>query len=122
MAVEAKVVPEHLHTALRVKDLEGAVRFYTEVVGLRESRRNPNGVWVQGIQLIGVPDLDEKNKGVLDHIGIAVANIEEIMANVQKAGAPIERPVTDMSTPEQRLRIAFFRDPEGNRIELTDRT
>jgi catechol 2,3-dioxygenase-like lactoylglutathione lyase family enzyme len=79
MSVRARMVPEHVHTALRVRDLEGARRFYGEVVGLAETRvggdpARPNSVWLEGIQLVRAEGQDTAEKGVLDHIGLSVAN------------------------------------------------
>ncbi len=127
MATTAEVVFEHCHTALKVRDLEAQIKFFTEVVGLKVDRvggdaARPTGVWMQALQLVRDENLDTANKGVLDHIGIAVGNIEEIMASLVANNVTIEMPISDRSRPGVPLRIAFFRDPENNRIELTDRT
>ena len=128
MAVKAQIVPDYLHTALRVRDLEGALRFYTEVVGLAEQRRGgadpsrPNSVWLDGVQLVRAESQDTAEKGVLDHIGFSVANIDAIVASVTAAGVELEAPIRETTLPNgQQMRLVFFRDPEGNRIELTQR-
>jgi catechol 2,3-dioxygenase-like lactoylglutathione lyase family enzyme len=127
VSVRAKIVSEHLHTALRVRDLEGARRFYGEVVGLAETRvggdpARPSSVWLEGIQLVRAEEQDTREKGVLDHIGLSVANLDEIVASLTGGGVALEAPVRETTLPNgQRLRLVFFRDPEGNRIELTER-
>ena len=128
MGVTAAIVPEHLHTALRVRDLEAALRFYTEVIGLKELRRGgpdasrPGSVWLQGVQLVRAAEQDTAEKGVLDHIGFSVANIDAIVESVVAAGTPLEAPIRETTLPDgQKMRLVFFRDPEGNRIELTER-
>ena len=122
MSVEAKIHADYLHTALRVKDLEGAVRFYTQVVGLREQRRGANGVWLDGVQLVQAPG-ETSEKGVLDHIGFALRNLDDVVASLQANNVELEAPVRETTLPNgQKMRLVFFRDPEGNRIELTERT
>ena len=127
MSVRARLVPEHVHTALRVRDLEGARRFYGEVVGLAETRvggdpARPSSVWLEGIQLVRAEGQDTAEKGVLDHIGLSVANLDEIVASLETSGVALEAPVRETALPSgQRMRLVFFRDPEGNRVELTER-
>ena len=128
MGVKAAIVPEHLHTALRVRDLEGALRFYGEVIGLQVQRvggpdpSRPGSVWLQGIQLVRAEEQDTANKGVLDHIGFSVANIDAIVESVVASGTALEAPIRETTLPDgQKMRLVFFRDPEGNRIELTQR-
>lgn len=127
MGVRAQVVPDHLHTALRVRDLEAALRFYTEVIGLAVTRtggppERPSSVWLEGIQLVRAADQDTAEKGVLDHIGFSVGNIEAIVESVTAAGTQLEAPIRETTLPSgQTMRLVFFRDPEGNRIELTQR-
>jgi catechol 2,3-dioxygenase-like lactoylglutathione lyase family enzyme len=123
LSVEAKIHAEYLHTALRVRDLEGAVRFYTTVVGLNEQRRGANGVWLDGVQLVQAPaEQDPANKGVLDHIGFALHNLDEVVESLTTNGVELEARVRETTLPNgQPMRLVFFKDPEGNRIELTER-
>lgn len=128
MGVKAQIVPEYLHTALRVRDLEGALQFYSEALGLAVQRsggpdpNRPNAVWLDGIQLVRAAEQDTTEKGVLDHIGFSVANIDELAESVVAAGAQLEAPIRETTLPNgQKMRLVFFRDPEGNRIELTQR-
>jgi catechol 2,3-dioxygenase-like lactoylglutathione lyase family enzyme len=127
MAFAAEIQPEYLHTALRVRDLERALTFWTDVVGLKVDRvggdpRRPNSVWLQGIQLVRAEAQDTAEKGVLDHIGLSVLNLEAIVERLGASGVPLEAPVRETTLPSgQKMRLVFFRDPEGNRIELTQR-
>ena len=127
MAFEARVGTDH-HTAMRVRDLEKVLTFYQEVVGLKELRRQgdparPTGVFLPAIQLIRADGQDVAEKGVLDHIGLIVQNLDEIVANLKKHGVELERPVNEVRRPDGSIgaRTAFFRDVEGNRIELVER-
>lgn len=127
MAFEARVGTDH-HTAMRVRDLERVLTFYTDVVGLRELRRNgdpnrPTAVFLPAIQLVRAEEQDVKEKGVLDHIGLIVSNLDEIVANLARNGVQLERPINDMRRPDGTgARTAFFRDVEDNRVELVERS
>ena len=127
MAFEARVGTDH-HTAMRVRDLEKVLAFYQEVVGLKELRRQgdparPTGVFLPAIQLIRAESQDVAEKGVLDHVGLIVQNLDEIVANLARHGVELERPVNEVRRPDGSIgaRTAFFRDVEGNRIELVER-
>jgi len=127
MAFEARVGTDH-HTAMRVRDLEKVLAFYQEVVGLKELRRNgdparPSAVFLPAIQLVRAESQDVAEKGVLDHVGLIVQNLDEIVANLQKSGVALEGPVNQVKRPDGSVgaRTAFFRDVEGNRIELVER-
>jgi lactoylglutathione lyase len=123
----AQVVPENNHVALRVKDLEASVRFYHQVMGLPILRRfgpadNPRAVFVSGIQLVRqTQDPGPAPSGVFDHVGIAVANIAEVCARLDAAGYSADTPLNKRTFPElndRELLSAYYRDPDGNRVEL----
>lgn len=125
MAVQAKVNPADNHTALRVKDLEGIANFYETVVGLPKLRvmgdpARPRTIFFPGLQLVRAEEDDPSIKGVYDHTGLSIDNIDEVCANLTAAGVEFETPLTIRDFPEtgRKLKLAFFRDPEGNRVEL----
>ncbi len=125
MGVKAQVSPADNHVALRVKDLERAVDFYENVVGLERVRfmgdpDRPRTVFFPGLQLVRAEEDDTSVKGVYDHVGLSIENIEEVCANLEAQGVEFETPLTERHFPEigKGLKLAFFRDPEGNRIEL----
>lgn len=127
MAFEAKVGTDH-HTAVRVRDLEKVLKFYEEVVGLKELRRNgdpakPTAVFLPAIQLVRAENDDTSVKGTLDHVGVIVQNIEEIVAHLEQNGVKLEGPINQVKRPDGSVgaRTAFFRDIEGNRVELVQR-
>lgn len=127
MAFEAKVGTDH-HTAMRVRDLENVLAFYQGVVGLKELRRNgdparPASVFLPAIQLVRAEGQDVSQKGTLDHVGLIVQNLDEIVANLEQNGVALEGPVNQVKRPDGSVgaRTAFFRDVEGNRIELVER-
>ena len=124
MPFEARLVTGNNHAAVRVRDLERLERFYTEVVGLKivSQRRNapgvPDATFFTGLQLLRFPEQDVSQKGVLDHVGINVGNLDEIVAHLRRHGVGL---VGEIGAPGPNVRTAFFRDPEGNTIELIER-
>ena len=125
MPVQARVSPANNHVALRVKDLERAADFYQNVLGLEKVRfmgdpARPRTIFFPGIQLVRAENDDTSVKGVYDHVGLSIDNIDEVCASLAAQGVEFETPLTERHFPEidRRLKLAFLRDPEGNRIEL----
>ena len=124
MPFEAQLAQGNNHAAVRVRDLEALERFYTEIVGLKilSQRRNapgvPDATFFTGLQLLRFPDADVSNKGVLDHVGINVANMDAIIAHLGQNGVNL---VGEINRPNPTTRTCFFQDPEGNTIELIER-
>ena len=125
MAVKAKIAPENNHVAIRVKDLERVANFYENVVGLPRLRimgdpARPRTIFLPGVQLVRAEEDDTTVKGVFDHVGLSVDNIDEVCASLSAHGVEFETPLTLREFPEtgKSLKLAFVRDPEGNRIEL----
>jgi lactoylglutathione lyase len=124
----------YLHTMIRVKDLDESVKFYTELLGMKELRRNdvPDGKYTLAFVGYG----DEKAHTVLEltynygvdsydqgtafgHLALGVPDIYGTCERLRKAGAKIARepgPVKFGTTV-----IAFIEDPNGYKIELIER-
>ena len=123
-----------LHTMLRVGDLDRAVKFYTEVLGMRLLRRNDRPDQKYTLAFVGYDD--EKNGAVLEltynygvdryemgtaygHVAIAVPDAYRACEEVKKRGGSVTReagPVKGGTTV-----IAFVQDPDGYKIELIER-
>ncbi len=116
------------HVAIRVKDFATALRFYNELLGLPIERRrgpaeNPDIIWMPGVQIIRrAQEIPEGQFGVLDHIGIAVKNLDAICARLNAAGCAIERPRNQLHFPELNRDVItiFYRDFDGNIVELLE--
>lgn len=126
-----------LHTMLRVGDLDRSVKFYTELLGMRELRRRdvPEGKYTlvflgygQGnaegqaeIELTynyGVEKYDLGN--AFGHLAIGVPDVKAACEKVRAGGGKVTRepgPVKFGTTV-----IAFVEDPDGYKIELIERT
>lgn len=124
-AFVAHVTDEDNHVALKVKDLDASLRFYHDVMGLPILRTfggpdNPR-VFVPGIQLILQNGESGPNPyGIFDHLGIGITNIKEVCARLDQAGYTCETPLQKRTPPgsDQSLMLAFYLDPDGNRVEL----
>ncbi|ODP98097.1 MULTISPECIES: lactoylglutathione lyase [Salinivibrio] len=120
-----------LHTMIRVGDLDRAIKFYTEVMGMRLLRTNENEQYKYSLAFVGYSDESEGavieltyNWGESDydhgnafgHIAIGVDDIYATCEQIRQAGGNITRepgPVKGGSTE-----IAFVTDPDGYKLEL----
>ena len=123
-----------LHTMLRVGDLQRAIDFYTQAMGmqlLRVTRRPEHNYDLAFVGYGSNPDHAEieltYNYGVTayelgtayGHIAIGVTDVVATCEAIRKAGGTITRepgPVKGGSTF-----IAFVQDPDGYKIELIQR-
>jgi lactoylglutathione lyase len=124
-----------LHTMLRVGDLDRSVKFYTELLGMKELRRRdiPDGKYT--LCFVGYA-AEETGAGVIEltynygvekyeigtafgHIAVGMPDVYGTCAKLKAAGAKITReagPVKFGTTI-----IAFVEDPDGYKIELVQR-
>ena len=123
---------KYLHTMVRVTDLDASMRFYTELLGLIEVRRNDYEKGRFTLVYLAAPDDIERVKTdyapLLEltynwdseeydggrnfgHLAYQVENIYEVCEKFQKAGVTINRPPRDGH-------MAFVRSPDNISIEL----
>ena len=125
-----------LHTMIRTRNLDRAIEFYTNVLGMKLLRRKdyPEGQFT--LAFVGYGDesastvlelthnWDQKEKYVLGgaygHIAIGVPDIYAACERLAKAGVKIPRPPGPMK--HGGAVIAFIEDPDGYRIELIERS
>jgi len=122
-----------LHTMLRVGDLDRSIRFYTEVIGMKEISRKdyPDGKFTLAflgfaknpeqaeIELTHNWGVDRYELGTAyGHIAIGVDDIYKVCDRIRAAGGKITRepgPMKHGSTV-----IAFVEDPDGYKVELIE--
>jgi catechol 2,3-dioxygenase-like lactoylglutathione lyase family enzyme len=122
----ARVEAENNHVCIKVKDFDAALRFYHELIGLPILRRmgpaeDPTFYWLPCLQLAKrTEDPGTHPYGIFDHIGLAVENITEVCARLDAAGYTAETPLGTRSLPgiDRQVMNAFYRDPDGNRVEF----
>lgn len=121
------------HLALNCRDRRAQEAFYTEHFGFRRARVFNSGQPDEFVMLrLGGMCLElftakraragdrggEQAIGFL-HLAFDVDGIDEAVAKLQAAGVKTD-PIIDCDKAVPGLRICFFDDPEGNRIELME--
>lgn len=116
------------HVSVVVADLATALRFYVDVLGLPVDHSRPDlgfsGAWLQvgdeQIHLLELPGCDPvadrpDHPGRDRHTALVVTGLAELEQRLEQAGIVFTR--------SRSGRCAVFcRDPDGNGIELIERT
>jgi glyoxylase I family protein len=105
------------HVSVNVTDLNTALAFYTERIGLSVRTDRPadlgDGAWLdaggQQLHLI-VGDVPSAHG---QHFALLVDDLDAAVAELRGAGAAVSDPA-----PVGAARQAFLTDPDGNTIEL----
>jgi len=123
-----------LHTMLRVGDLQRAIDFYTQVLGMQLLRRSENPEYKYSLAFVGYggnPDqaeieltynwgTDKYELGTAyGHIALGVPDVAAACEKIRANGGNVTReagPVKGGTTV-----IAFVTDPDGYKIELIQR-
>ena len=123
-----------LHTMLRVGDLQRAIDFYTQVLGMQLLRTTERPEQKYSLAFVGYGTNPEHaeieltyNHGVdsyemgsaFGHIAIGVPDVYAACERIRKSGGNVTRepgPVKGGTTV-----IAFVTDPDGYKIELIQR-
>lgn len=136
------------HVNFRVRNLEKMYRFYHDVLGLKDvftglsDRRrnretkgkfkdfsqNPTDALLssderhQGVELSQIDETELQSPGFF-HFGFYVKNIDAWVEKLKARGVKFAR-ITTLPYPNAKLqvKVAFFRDPEGNLVELIEWT
>ena len=119
------------HIVLTTRDLEGCVRFYTEVLGMKLERfRTPTEERMAlkfGAQKINLhewgreftPRAHVAVPGSLDLCFIASMPLEAVMEKLKQHGIPIlEGPVAKTGA-QGPIRSVYVRDPDLNLVEIS---
>jgi len=120
------------HTAIKTADLVGSLRFYTNILGLKEVQR-PDfgfpGAWLAcptpgGAAVIhlyaGGPALSPtgmvpSGSAAIDHVSLACSGFHAFRSRIRAAGMPWREQVVPGTTMWQ----LFVYDPSGVQFELT---
>ncbi len=121
-----------LHTSITTLDMERALTFYTEVMGLTFVRRHAipendaeiafvrddeSGAEIELTWWRGKTVLAEGDQ--LDHIAFAVPDMDDAMARFRAAGATVAKAPYTLGGGTSR--IAFITDPDGIWLEIIER-
>ncbi len=113
------------HVAVRTADIEKAVEFYTNALGFREEMRLSfeDGSYLAqvkaGDSMVelfggGRPGGEDRGEVGYTHIALEVDSVDREYERLRKLGYEFHVEPQDV----QGIRCAFFRDPDGNPIEL----
>ncbi len=124
---------KYLHTMIRVGNLDKAVLFYTQVLGLTHHRTTdyPDGKF--SLAFLGYGGDTEPfleltyNYGVgkyehgegYGHMAFAVEDIKAACEKISELGGKVIRPPGPMK--HGKTVIAFVEDPDGYKVELIER-
>ena len=124
-----------LHTMLRVRDLDAALQFFCDKLGLKVLRRRDveAGRFTLVFLSTGTPgdsaeielthNWDQTEPYEIGtawgHIALAVNDIHALCAELAEQGVNITRPPGPMK--HSATVIAFIQDPDGYKIELIQR-
>lgn len=114
-----------LHTMLRVLDLDRSLRFWTEGLGLVETRRHESSAGRFTLVFLatapGEPEIeltwnwDETEAYTVGrnfgHVAFAVDDVYRACERLEAWGSPVLR-------PPREGRMAFVRSPDGHSVEL----
>jgi catechol 2,3-dioxygenase-like lactoylglutathione lyase family enzyme len=108
---------KYSNVTVMVSDMDQAIRFYTEVVGLPAGKRYDNH-WAE-IQapgmLIGLhPNTGNVVSGNNLSIGLAVDHFDEAVRNLEQKG------VTCQIKNDGWSKLAYFADPDGNVLYFSE--
>ena len=119
---------DHIH--LRSRDAIAAAQFYVDAFGAREVRRDGSPVVTRVTVDLGglLLFIEQAPEGMtpssvpphlgIEHIGLAVEDIEAAMIELRRRNVTV---VSDITDPRPGLRISFIEGPDNVRIELLQR-
>ncbi len=110
------------HYTIRTSDLDRAVRFYAEILGLESGARPPfrfPGAWLycDGRPVVHLVQRGQKaggETGAIDHLAFRADGLADFTRHLAERGVAFE----ESEVPGLGLRQVFLRDPDGVRIEV----
>ena len=121
-----------LHSMIRVKNEEKAIRFYCELLGLKKGKRiRLEDCYLQylidentntEIELTindEIPSSGYSNGRTFGHFAFECDNLDEIDKKMKEMGYSWE--IEPFYMPEIKTRIAFLLDSDNNEVELIEK-
>ncbi len=119
-ALKVPIVNHHTHFA--APDVAGMQKWYADMFGAKPMQRGQfEAADLPGVNLTFSPavggEIGTKGRAI-DHTGFEVRGLEAFCKKLEAEGIKFDRPYTDV--PALGLKIAFFTDPWGTYLELTE--
>jgi len=127
--------PRLRHTALRVRDLDASIEFYTKYFGMTLTRRRTSEVRAHhaayiaygdeathhAIELVQdfTPPAEFQMGNLYWHLNFSLPNMMEVCTRMKEDGVTFVEEPTPMSM-DPSYHVAFVKDPDGYEVELTD--
>jgi catechol 2,3-dioxygenase-like lactoylglutathione lyase family enzyme len=111
------------HVNVRTGNLAALVRFYTDILGLREGERPPlgfPGAWMYAgeaavIHLVGVPEQPRPEGALrLEHFAFSATGLHTFVARLRERGVEFRQ----SRQPGTGTVIVNLQDPDGNRLHV----
>lgn len=118
------------HIGIMVRDMDRSIEFYRDVLGLAlRERRSFHAVELAflhaendsaEIELIAGEDAYRPGDGTVNHLAFTVTDLEPLIARLQAHSVPIDGdgPIDIWDG----MRVLFFRGPDGEKLELFERS
>ena len=135
------------HTGIVVGDMEKAIHFYVDLLGLKVTKRNDesgeyigkilglknvkvttvkmaadDGTLIELLYYHSHPHKPVEAREIYDtglsHLAFTVADVETEYGRLSEAGTSFNSP--PQTSPDGKAKVVFCRDPEGNWIELVE--
>jgi len=118
------------HVFMKVRDLDASIKFYTEALGFVKKAswgEAPNTMVLLDtgdgnyFELTQGSSEETQEPGLFQHIALRCDDCDAALAAARAAGVEVTMECTDVNltgTPPLNLRIAFFKGPDGEVIEL----
>ena len=115
------------HIVITTQDLEKCLHFYVDVLDMELDNHNDRYAVKFGQQKINIhrkkaeflPAAQNITYGSQDICLIAEGNIEEIKAEIEAKGYPIELGIVGRTGAMGPIDSIYLRDPDGNLVEIS---
>lgn len=115
------------HIVIPVEDIQKSILFYTDILGMKLDCSNNRYVVKFGNQKINLhagkaeflPAAKNPTFGSTDICFLAEGNIYDLKAELEAKGVCIEEGVVKRTGAQGAISSIYFRDPDGNLIEIS---
>ena len=114
------------HFVLTTQNLEACLRFYTEVLGMEQTKTSGRFILRFGSQKINIhtrpaeflPAAEHPVAGSLDLCFEIEDDIEAVLAELKSKNAQLVTGIVERNGAKGKMRSVYLRDPDGNLIEI----